>query len=97
MKSIPSFSFTKHIKLFSIISILLVSVGVAALVLLPFHVYLFNLDIDFLGGVTMQVDLEQPVTSDVTGQVRELVKESPGTYPSSVTKAGDTEVQIKTL
>lgn len=97
MKTIPSFSFTKHIKLFSIISILLVSVGVAALVLLPFHVYLFNLDIDFLGGVTMQVDLEQPVTSDVTGQVRELVRESTGTYPSSVTKAGDTEVQIKTL
>ena len=97
MEKLRQFSFTKRFPIFAIISIILVSVGVAALVLLPFKVYLFNLDIDFLGGVTMQVDLEQPITGDITAQVRETVKDVMGSYPSSVTKAGTTEIQIKTL
>lgn len=97
MKKLPSFSFTKHFKLFAAISILLVSLGLVSLILLPFKIYLFNLDIDFLGGVTMQVDLERPVDSDVTSEVREIVRNVTGSYPSAVTKAGDTEVQIKTL
>ena len=97
MKKLPSFSFTKHFKLFAVISILLVSLGLVSLILLPFKIYLFNLDIDFLGGVTMQVDLERPVDSTVTSEVREIVRNVTGSYPSAVTKAGDTEVQIKTL
>ena len=97
MKKLPSFSFTKHFKLFAAISILLVSLGLVSLILLPFKIYLFNLDIDFLGGVTMQVDLERPVDSTVTSEVREIVRNVAGSYPSAVTKAGDTEVQIKTL
>ena len=97
MKKLPSFSFTKHFKLFAAISILLVSLGLVSLILLPFKIYLFNLDIDFLGGVTMQVDLERPVDSAVTSEVREIVRNVTGSYPSAVTKAGDTEVQIKTL
>lgn len=97
MKKLPSFSFTKHFKLFAVISILLVSLGLVSLILLPFKIYLFNLDIDFLGGVTMQVDLERPVDSAVTSEVREIVRNVTGSYPSAVTKAGETEVQIKTL
>lgn len=97
MKKLPSFSFTKHFKLFAAISILLVSLGLVSLILLPFKIYLFNLDIDFLGGVTMQVDLERPVDSTVTSEVREIVRNVTGSYPSAVTKAGETEVQIKTL
>lgn len=97
MKKLPSFSFTKHFKLFAVISILLVSLGLVSLILLPFKIYLFNLDIDFLGGVTMQVDLERPVDSTVTSEVREIVRDVTGSYPSAVTKAGETEVQIKTL
>jgi len=97
MEKLRQFSFTKRFPVFAIISLLLVSVGVVALVLLPFKVYLFNLDIDFLGGVTMQVDLEQTITGDVTAKVRETVKDVMGSYPSSVTKAGSTEIQIKTL
>lgn len=97
MKKLPSFSFTKHFKLFAVISILLVSLGLVSLILLPFKIYLFNLDIDFLGGVTMQVDLERPVDSTATSEVREIVRNVTGSYPSAVTKAGETEVQIKTL
>ena len=97
MKKLPSFSFTKHFKLFAVISILLVSLGLVSLILLPFKIYLFNLDIDFLGGVTMQVDLERPVDSTVTSEVREIVRNVTGSYPSAVTKAGETEVEIKTL
>ena len=52
-----TFSFVKHFKLFLIISAILVVTGVAGLVTLPFGVNLFNMDVDFLGGVTMTYDL----------------------------------------
>ena len=51
------FSFTKHFKIFAVISLLLVIVGIIGLVCIPFGVYLFNFDIDFLGGTTMQFEL----------------------------------------
>ena len=54
-----TFSFVKHFKLFLIISAILVVTGVAGLVTLPFGVNLFNMDVDFLGGVTMTYDLGQ--------------------------------------
>lgn len=97
MKKLPSFSFTKHFKIFAVISTLLVLSGIVSLVLLPFRIYLFNLDIDFLGGVNMQIDMERPIDNTLTTEVREVVRSVTGSYPSSVTKAGETEIQIKTL
>ncbi len=93
------FSFTKHFKLFAAISILLVSVGVISLICLPFGVRLFNFDIDFLGGTTMQFELYTDVDASVTAQIEDIVKDVTGAAPSSVTKAGDsgTQVVIKAL
>ncbi len=93
------FSFTGHFKIFGLISLLLVAVGLIGLLCIPFGVYLFNFDIDFLGGTTMQFDLHTDITSDITNNVADIVKEVSGQTPSSVTKAGDsgTQVVIKTL
>ena len=46
-----TFSFASHFKLFAIISAILIVVGVVGLVTLPFGLNLFNMDVDFLGGV----------------------------------------------
>ncbi len=93
------FSFTKHFKIFAVISLLLVIVGIIGLVCIPFGVYLFNFDIDFLGGTTMQFELYTDVNADVTANVENIVKDVTGAAPSSVIKAGDsgTQVVIKTL
>ena len=53
---IRGFSFTKNFKFISIIAALFVIVGLVGLLLLPFGVQLFNFDIDFVGGTTMQFD-----------------------------------------
>ena len=96
---IRGFSFTKNFKFISIIAALFVIVGLVGLLLLPFGVQLFNFDIDFVGGTTMQFDLHTPVTSEVTSDVAAVVQEVSGKPASSVTKAGDsgTQVVIKSL
>ena len=99
LKKLSNFSFTGHYKIFAIIAILFVSVGLVGLILLPFGVRLFNFDIDFVGGTTMQSELHTTVTSDITREIEDIVKDVSGKEASSVTKAGDsgTQVVIKTL
>ena len=99
LKKLSNFSFTGHYKIFAIIAILFVSVGLVGLILLPFGVRLFNFDIDFVGGTTMQYELHTTVTSDITREIEDIVKDVSGKEASSVTKAGDsgTQVVIKTL
>lgn len=94
-----TFSFTGHFKVFGIISILLVITGLVALLALPFGVQLFNFDIDFLGGTTMQFELYQEVDRDVISDVEDIFQEVTGDAASSVTKGGDdgTQVIIKCL
>ena len=93
-----TFSFVKHSKVFFIISAVLVLVGVIGLLCLPFRLYLFNFDIDFVGGTTMQYELNTPVTRAELDKVSSITKDVIGSAPSSVTKAGDsgTQVLIKT-
>ena len=94
-----NFSFTGHIKLFGVISVLLVAAGLIGLLLLPFGVRLFHFDIDFVGGTTMQYELHTPVDAAVTADIASIAQEVTGQTPSSVTKAGDagTQVVIKML
>lgn len=91
-----SFSFVKHFKLFLIVSLVLVITGVAGLVTLPFGLNLFNMDVDFLGGVTMTYDLGQEAD---TAAVEDLAKGVLEGKLSSVTTAGSagTQVVIKSL
>ena len=85
------FSFVKNFKLFSVISFLLVIVGIVGIVTLPFGVNLFNMDVDFLGGVTMTYDLG--IEAD-TEKVEEIAKDVLGSEFSSVTTSGSTGTQV---
>lgn len=91
-----TFSFVKHFKLFLVISAILVVVGVVGLVTLPFGVNLFNMDVDFLGGVTMTFDMGEAVDSAV---VEDIAKDVLDNKLSSVTTAGTegTQVVVKSL
>lgn len=91
-----TFSFVKHFKLFLVISAILVVVGVVGLVTLPFGVNLFNMDVDFLGGVTMTFDMGQQADTAV---VEDIAKDVLDNKLSSVTTAGTegTQVVVKSL
>lgn len=89
-----NFSFTGNFKILSFIACLFVVVGLVGLILLPFGVQLFQFDIDFVGGTTMQYELRIPVTSEVTADVAAIVQEVSGQAASSVTKAGDSGTQV---
>lgn len=94
-----NFSFTSNFKIISIIAAVFVCVGLIGLILLPFGVQVFNFDIDFVGGTTMQYEMRVPVTSEVTADVARIFEEVSGQKASSVTKAGDSgsQVVIKSL
>ena len=93
-KNWTDFRFTAHVKLFGILSGLLVAAGLVGLLLLPFGVQLFNFDIDFVGGTTMQYELHVPVDASVTAEVTAIAEQTSGQTVSSVTKAGDTGTQV---
>ena len=86
-----TFSFVGHFKLFLIISAILVITGVVGLVTLPFGLNLFNMDVDFLGGVTMTYDLGQQAD---TGAVENLANGILEGKLSSVTTSGSTGTQV---
>lgn len=86
-----TFSFVKHFKIFLIVSAILVVTGVVGLVTLPFGVNLFNMDVDFLGGVTMTYDLGQQAD---TKEVESIAKDVLGDKFSSVTTSGSTGTQV---
>jgi SecD/SecF fusion protein len=81
--------FVSRLKITGTISILLVATAIVALILLPFGISLFNLDIDFVGGTHMQFELGRPVTQAVTTEVEGLIKDATGIKPSSVIKSGN--------
>lgn len=91
-----TFSFVKHFKIFLIVAVIFMAAGIVGLVTLPFGVNLFNMDVDFLGGVTMTYDLgEKADTEAVESLAKEVLEEK----LSSVTTAGSegTQVAIKSL
>lgn len=92
------FSFTKHFKLFGIISLLLISVGLVSLILTLCGVQgLFNFDIDFVGGTTFEFQLPVRVDKAVTDRAAELYQDAIGKAPSSVTSSGENGLRIKAL
>lgn len=93
-EKMKAFSFVQNFKITGLISIVLALTGLVGLLLTPFGVSLFNFDIDFVGGTTMQFEMHQDVTSDLTSRVSDIVAEATGVRPSSVTKAGDAGTQV---
>ena len=93
-----SFSFTWHFKLFTIISLILVSVGLAGLILTAFGVNgVFNFDIDFVGGTTFEFQLDTQVDKAVTDNAQKLFEQAVGKSPSSVTSTGERGIRVKAL
>lgn len=94
-----TFDFVKNFKFTFAISAVFMSIGLVGLILAAFGLPVFNFDIDFVGGTTMQFELYTDVDSQVTEDVAAIVESVAGKAPSSVTKAGDngTQVVIKTL
>ena len=86
-----TFSFVGHFKLFLIVSAILIVVGVVGLVTLPFGLNLFNMDVDFLGGVTMTFDLGEAADTDA---IESIASEVLDNKLSSVTTSGDTGTQV---
>ena len=92
------FSFTKHFKLFGIISLILISVGLVSLILTLCGVQgLFNFDIDFVGGTTFEFQLPVNVDKSVTDEAAALFRDAIGKSPSSVTSSGANGLRIKVL
>ena len=89
-----TFSFVGNFKITGLISIILILTGLVGLLLAPFGVSLFNFDIDFVGGTTMQFEMHQEVTSALTQKVSAITEQATGVRPSSVTKAGDAGTQV---
>lgn len=85
-KNLP---FVKKFKITGIISIVLCIVGLVSIIMLPFGKSMFNLDLDFVGGVTMEYDLGTEVTREISDDIANIVAEATGVRPSSVTKSGN--------
>ena len=92
------FSFTKHFKLFGIISLIMISVGLVSLILTVCGVSgLFNFDIDFVGGTTFEFQLPVNVDKSVTDNAAVLFEQAVGKKASSVTSSGANGLRIKAL
>ena len=76
-------------KLFTVISVVLCATAIVALVLLPFGVSLFNLDIDFVGGVTIEYSIGREVDAQVSAEIADMVQNATGVRPSSVVRTGN--------
>ena len=62
LKKLKELDFVKSYKITSLIAIVFMAVGLISLLCLPFGVHLFNYDVDFIGGTTLQYDLHIEVT-----------------------------------
>jgi preprotein translocase SecF subunit len=93
-----TFSFVGKFKIFAIISILLCSVGFVGIILTIFGVPAFNYDIDFAGGLTMDIELGTTVDRAVQEDIESIYKDVAGVTASVTTSGnGGTAVLVKTV
>lgn len=93
-----SFSFIKNFKVFALISAVFCLIGLGGLVLQMFGVNALNLDLDFLGGVSMEMELGVPVTREVQQTVEDIYSDV-ASVSANVTTSGNsgTAVTVKTV
>lgn len=91
-------NFVKNFPIFGAIAAVFCIVGLLSVALLPFGINWFNLDIDFVGGTTLQYNMNKEMTVEEQNNVSAIVEGVIGEKPSSVQKAGDEskEIVIKT-
>lgn len=91
-------NFVKKFPIFGAIAVAFCIVGLLSVALLPFGVNWFNLDIDFVGGTTMQYNMHKEMTKAEQDNIASIVQGVIGEPVSSIQKAGATseEIVIKT-
>ena len=82
------FPIVKNIKIFGLISVLLCAVGLVSLLILPFGVNLFNLAIDFAGGTQLEFNMHEEVTTEISGEIADLVEQATGVRPEAPVAVG---------
>lgn len=97
-KAAKTFSFIGHFKLFGVISIILCTIGILGIILTAFGVPALNMDQDFVGGTSMEIELGTTVTQDIQNDVASIYKEATGAA-ATVTTSGNsgTGVTIKSV
>ncbi|MBR5479541.1 MAG: protein translocase subunit SecF [Clostridia bacterium] len=91
-------NFVKKFPIFGAIAVVFCIVGLLSVALLPFGINWFNLDIDFVGGTTLQYNLHKTLDKAELDTIAATVEGITGTPVSSIQKSGETseEVVIKT-
>ena len=92
------FSFTKRFIVFILIAVLFCGAGIAGLIGEIFGANMFNFDLDFAGGVSIEMELGVEVTRDVQSEIAEICRDAAG-VSASVTTSGNsgTAVTVKTV
>jgi SecD/SecF fusion protein len=91
-----SFSYVKNFKKFGIPSLIICLFTVVVLVMAPFGVNLFNLDIDFTGGTSFHFETGKNLTNDDLDGIAAAVREITDQEPSAPQRVDTTQVIIKT-
>lgn len=92
------FRFTKRFIVFILIAVLFCGAGIAGLIGEIFGANMFNFDLDFAGGVSIEMELGVEVTRDVQSEIAEICRDAAG-VSASVTTSGNsgTAVTVKTV
>ncbi len=92
------FPIIKNFKIFSLISLVMCSVGLISLLVLPFGLNFFNLAIDFAGGTEMEFHMHTAVTQSVQDEVSDLFTETTGMDCTVISSGNDgANVTIRSL
>jgi len=79
---------------FGIIAIIFCAIGIVSMLLLPFGMNLFNLDIDFAGGTTMTYNMHKQLDKAELDNIVAVVEKATGAEISSAQKSGDEGNQV---
>ena len=77
----------ERFKLFGLIGLIFALLGAVSLILLPFGVNVFNLDIDFQGGTTMTISMHKYLEKADLDNIEALVENATGVQVSSTQRA----------
>ncbi len=87
----------ERFKLFGLIGLIFAFIGALSLILLPFGVNFFNLDIDFQGGTTMTINMHKVLEKADLDNIESIIEDATGVKVSSVQKAGGDGYEDGTL
>jgi SecD/SecF fusion protein len=92
-KAAQKYSFVRNFKICRIISGVVCLIGLVGLVLQLFGVSALNMDLDFVGGVQMEVELGQTVTRDIQEDIASIYNDVAG-VSASVTTSGNSGTAV---